>query len=178
LTQYIKSIEIACQTVKRARTIAIIVMALVQGAAETPAEFLVRQANAQVADKGLPPDPATLDMIEPALKSTIKMVCPYKGLEKQKRFMRRKMRKPADMKTRIFVNHLHRFNFNEIPQLPPFATGQELSNDKLLDIILFGIPKSWVKEKDKQDFDPYEREDIQAVIQFCKHMESEVSGRF
>jgi hypothetical protein len=45
LTQYNKSIKIACQTAKRARTIAI-VMALVQGAAEMPAEFLVRQANA------------------------------------------------------------------------------------------------------------------------------------
>jgi hypothetical protein len=111
-------------------------------------------------------------MIEPALKSTIKMVCPYKALEKQKRFMRCKMRKPADMKTRIFVNHLHRINFDEIPQLPPFATGQELSKDKLLDIILFGIPKSWVKEMDRQDFDPYEREDIQAKIQFCERMES------
>jgi hypothetical protein len=30
----------------------------------------------------VPPDPATLDMIEPALKDTIKMVCPYKALEK------------------------------------------------------------------------------------------------
>jgi hypothetical protein len=160
------------QMAKRARTIAI-VTALVQGAAETPAEFLVRQANTQVADEGLPPDPATLDMIEPALKSTIKMVCPYKALEKQKRFMRHKMRKPADMKIRIFVNHLHRINFDEIPQLPPFVTGQELSNNELLDIILFGIPKSWVKEMDKQDFDPHEREDdIQVVIQFCEHMES------
>jgi hypothetical protein len=52
------------------------------------------------------------------------------------------------------------------------VTGQELSNNKLLDIILFDIPKSWVKEMDKQDFDPYKREDIQAVIQFCERMES------
>jgi hypothetical protein len=47
-----------------------------------------------------------------------------------------------------------------------------LSNGKLLDIILFGIPKSWVKEMDKQDFDPFLWEDIQAVIQFCECTES------
>jgi hypothetical protein len=47
-----------------------------------------------------------------------------------------------------------------------------LSNAELLDIILFGIPKSWVKEMDKQDFDPFLREDIQVVIQFCERMES------
>jgi hypothetical protein len=86
--------------------------------------------------------------------------------------MRRKMCKPANMKIRIFVNHLHQINFNELPQLPPFKADQELSNNKLLDINLFGIPKSWVKEMDKQDFNPFAREDIQALIQFCKRMES------
>jgi hypothetical protein len=141
-------------------------MAMAPTATEMQVEFIRHQADAQVADKAVPPDPATLAMIELALKSTIKMVCPYKALEKQKRFMRCKMRKPADMKTRIFVNHIHQINFNELPQLPPFVTGQELSNDKLLDIILFGIPKSWVKEMDKQDFDPFDREDIQAIIEF------------
>jgi hypothetical protein len=82
------------------------------------------------------------------------------------------MRKPADMKIRIFVNHLHRINFDEIPQLPPLAVRQELSHDKLLDIVLFGIPKSWVKEMDRQDFDPFATEDIQSLVQFCERMES------
>jgi hypothetical protein len=85
--------------------------------------------------------------------------------------MRYKMRKPADMKIRIFVNHLHRINFDELPQLPPFDSGQELSNNKLLDIILFGIMKSWVKEMDRQDFDPFCKSDVQAVIQFYKQIE-------
>jgi hypothetical protein len=141
-------------------------------AGETENEFINCQATVQVADEALPPEPATLAMIKPALRSTIKMVYPYKALEKQKRFMGRKMLKPADMKIRIFVNHLHRINFDELPQLPPFKSGQELSNNKLLDIILFGILKSWVKEMDKQDFDQFAREDIQMLISFCQRMES------
>jgi hypothetical protein len=142
LTQYNESIQVSRQTAKIARTRALVtrvrrrLIATATAAVETQEEFLIRQAAVQVADEAVPADPVTLAMIQPALISTIKMVSPYKALEKQKRFMRRKMRKPADMKVRIFVNHLHRINFDELPQLPPFATGQELSNDELLDIIL------------------------------------------
>jgi hypothetical protein len=57
----------------------------------------VDEQKPKFANKALPPDPATLDMIKPVLRDTIKMVCPYKALEKQKRFMRRKMSKPADI---------------------------------------------------------------------------------
>jgi hypothetical protein len=178
LMQYNESIQIARQTAKTARTRVLVANLRRRGAstmvaAETENKFINRQAAVQVADESVPPDLATLAMIEPALRATIKMVCPYKALEKQKCFMRCKMRKPADMKIRIFVNHLQRIKFNEIPELPPFAADQELSNNELLDIILYGIPKSWVKEMDKQDFDPFTREDIQMLILFCERsMES------
>jgi hypothetical protein len=110
LTQYNESIMVACQTAKVARTRAVVVglrrrAATATVAGKTENEFIRCQANAQVTNKVVPPDPATLNMIKPALRDTIKMVCPYKALEKQNRFMRRKMRKPADMKIRIFVNH-------------------------------------------------------------------------
>jgi hypothetical protein len=99
------------------------------------------------------------------------MVCPYKALEKQKRFMRRKMRKPADMKTRMYVNYLQRINYDELPMLPPFGAAQSLSVDELLDILLYGIPKSWITEMDKQDFDPFAKS-IAQVVDFCERMES------
>jgi hypothetical protein len=168
LTQCNESIMIACQTAKTVHT-----RAIVAGLRRRAATAMVTaETQNEVADKAVPPDAATLAMIKPVLRSTIKMVCPYKALEKQRCFMRCKMRKPADMKIRTFVNHLHRINFDELPQLPPFETGQELSNNKLLDIILFGIPKSWVKEMNRQDFDPFAREDIQMLILCCKCMES------
>jgi hypothetical protein len=177
LTHYNESIMVARQIAKVACTRAVVAglrqrAATATVAAETENEFINRHANAQVTNETLPPDPATLDMIKPALREdTIKMICPYKAPEKQKCFMRRKMGKPADMKIRIFVNHLYLINFDDLPQLPPLATDQELSNDELLDIILFGIPKSWVKKMDKQDFDPFAKEDIQGLIQFCECME-------
>jgi hypothetical protein len=179
LTQYNESIMLARNEAKAERT-RTLMLGLSRRAAtltdpeETEDEYIIRRADTQVADENRPADPVTLTMIEPALRDTIRMVCPYKALEKQKRFMRRKMRKPAEMKIRIFVNHLHRINFDEIPQLPPFAARQELSHDELLDIVLFGIPKSWVKEMDRQDFNPFadENKDIQTLVQFCERMES------
>jgi hypothetical protein len=128
LTQYNNSIKIAHKTAKIACTRALVAVMLHQPAtatapAKTQADFVVRQAKAQVANKAVDADPAMVTMMKPALQSTMKMVCPYKALEKKKCFMRRKMRKPADMKIRIFVNQLHRISFDELPQLPPFACG-------------------------------------------------------
>jgi hypothetical protein len=86
--------------------------------------------------------------------------------------MRRKMRKPADMRIRQFVNHLHQINYKELPQLPPFGNNQPLLQDELLDIVLYGIPKSWVKEMDRQDFDPFKQTTLMQVVDFCEHLES------
>jgi hypothetical protein len=124
------------------------------------------------ANVSLPVDPPDLLHIPVALRTTVKLVCPYKALEKQKRFMRRKMRKPADMKTRMYVNYLQRINYDELPMLPPFAgASQSLAVDELMDIVLFGIPKSWITEMDKQDFDPFTKS-INRVVDFCERMES------
>jgi hypothetical protein len=76
--------------------------------------------------------------------------------------MRRKMRKPNDMRIRQFVNHLHWINYKELPQLPPFGNN----------IVLYGIPKSWIKEMDCQDFDPFRATNITQVVDFCKRLES------
>ena len=85
------------------------------------------------------------------IQAILKAVCPYKALEKQKRFMRRKMRKPAGMTTRTYVNHLNRINYEELKYLPPFQDDQHLNDDEMMDILIFGLPKSWTNEMDKQD---------------------------
>ena len=105
------------------------------------------------------------------IHAVINASCPYKALEKQKRFMRRKMRKPADMTTRTYVNILMRMNAEELIRLPPFKTNQGLGMDELIDIVCYGIPKSWVKKMDEHDFDPYQKSLVQ-LIAFCERMES------
>ena len=107
---------------------------------------------------------------EAALTLTIACDLPFKCLQKVKRYMRRECRKPYEMKAREYANHLVRINTEEIPFIPPAAANQELSNDELIDILLFGTPKSWQREMDRQGFDPLDNT-IQAVVAFMERIE-------
>jgi hypothetical protein len=75
------------------------------------------------------------------------------------------------MKVRTYYQHLLRMNQEELPQLPPFAADQGLSPDELMDIILFGTPKSWSREMDRQGFDPLNMTIVQ-VVDFLEQIET------
>jgi hypothetical protein len=105
-------------------------------------------------------------------------MAPHKVLAKQKRWMRRNMRKPLDMSVREYANRLMTINNDEITKLPPaFDDTQKLSDDEIIDILTSGIPKSWIREMDKQNFDPTEGT-ITEVLNFCERMESAEEGSF
>ena len=146
---------------------------LTKGATESDPDFESRQQQVYNAAMDL----ANLPQIEDGdiiagLQAIIKHLSPFKVLAKQKRFMRRKMRKPADMKTRTYANHLLRINHSELPQLPPnFNTAQSLGEDEILDIVLHGVPNSWRKKMDEHDFDPHVGT-LEDLINFCERMES------
>ena len=56
--------------------------------------------------------------------------------------------------------------------MPPFHdTNNRIADDELLDIVMFGIPKSWTKEMDKQDFDPFAH-NMARLVDFCERLES------
>jgi hypothetical protein len=83
------------------------------------------------------------------------MLLPNKILQRVKRYLRREARKPVDMTVREHLMHILRVNAQEIPRLPPnFSAAQALSDDEVIDILLFGTPKSWQREMDRQGFDP------------------------
>lgn len=111
------------------------------------------------------------DHIIYALPAMVTYVAPNKSLVKQKRWLRRFCRKPHDMSIRIFANHVTCINRDELPNMPPFGTRQGLMNDEIIDIILNGIPCSWMRKMDKQDFDPVEKT-LSKVIHFCECMEA------
>jgi hypothetical protein len=72
--------------------------ALARDPAESDKEWKARRQQVLTDDMALPIDDPTPNMVQVALRTTIKMACPYKALEKQKRFMRRKICKPNDMR--------------------------------------------------------------------------------
>ena len=115
---------------------------------------------------------ASPDELETAMRLTVTAFLPRKILAKAKRALRRDMRKPADMRVRAYYHHLKRINSEELPHLPPgFATTQRLTDDELMDIILFGTPRSWQNEMERQGFDPMEKQ-LFEVIDFMENLES------
>ena len=127
-------------------------------------------AQAQ-AVRAVPLPPVTTVSIDLGYGTLMKGVAPYKALEKQKRYMRRKMRKPSDMRTRTYIAHIHKMNMEELPLLPPIKENQSLPMEEIKDIIIYGLPKSWTRKMDEFDFDPYGGS-MNEVINFCERMES------
>ena len=103
------------------------------------------------------------DMLKTALDLVVANFPPCKSLARVKRSMRWDMRKPVEMKVRQHVQNLIRLNNEESPNLPPFGTNQKLSEDRNLDIMLFGTPRSWQNEVEQQGFDPMEHSLVEAV---------------
>ena len=81
------------------------------------------------------------------------------------------MRKPVDMSVRKYYQVISRINNEELPHLPPFGNGQFLNSDEVLDILLFGTPRSWQTKMDRQGFDPIEK-GLLATVDFMENLES------
>jgi hypothetical protein len=105
------------------------------------------------------------------LQKVIEAACPYKVLQKQRKYMRQYMRKPRDMTIRQFVNAVTRMNNDELPYLPPFEANQSLPEDDIIEIVLHACPNSWIQEMDRQDFDS-DRHTLVELLQFLERIES------
>jgi hypothetical protein len=112
-----------------------------------------------------------VDHFEPAIQNVIVNMMPKKILQYVKRNLRRNNRKPKELKVRIYFQHLARINTEEIPELPPFGLNQELKADEIIDILLYGTPKSWSKEMDRQGFDPMDHTPLE-VVDFMEQIET------
>jgi hypothetical protein len=141
---------------------------IVQMEGEEPEEYAERLAEAQFA--ALQEFALSEEHVTEAMRSVITNACPFKVLQKQKRYMRRYMRKPQEMKVRTYVHSLMRINIEEIPYLPPFERDQRLSEDEIIEIILNATPNSWSQEMDRQNFDP-EQQSILSLLQFMERIE-------
>ena len=87
----------------------------------------------------------TLDYFELALQAVAMTVFPKKSLTTQKRYMRRIMRNPRDMKTRDYCARYAEIN-KYLEEFPPFEGKQQvLPEDEILEHLEFVIPNSWQK---------------------------------
>ena len=111
------------------------------------------------------------DDFQAYLQEMVTKLVPSKALAKVKRYIRRQCRKPTDMSIRQYYQNLFRINTQEIPALPPFGTDQNFRDDEFIDIILFGTPKGWAQEMERQGFDPMDHSP-EEVVSFMEQLEA------
>ena len=106
------------------------------------------------------------------LKNLTVHVFPLKALQKQKRYMRRFMRKPREMKVQEFVCRVGELNefLLEFPTAVPGVTPTKLPEDEVMDILQFSVPASWQRQMEILDFNPI-MESPQTFINFCQRLE-------
>ena len=132
---------------------------------------LLKGAALAAFNTHLPSDPVVTDaQFDACMQEVTKSVLPMKALQAQKRYMRRYIRKPRDMKIRKYVNRVIQLNMY-LALFPPFGTQQQLPEDELLDLLEWGIPASWQKDMNRQGFIPVE-ESLDKFVNFCERLES------
>ena len=109
-------------------------------------------------------------MVNHGKQTVMKGLIPNKIVAMVKRYLRRECRKPADMKIRTYFQHLTRINESELPLLPPFQLAQNLPPDEIVDILIYATPKSWMREMDRQGFDPISKTPLE-VVDFQERIE-------
>ena len=103
-------------------------------------------------------------------------IFPKKALRYQKRYMRRFIRKPKEVKIKDYVARMQQIN-EYLVQFPPGNEDQKLPDDELLDILEFAIPNSWTKEFTKIGFDAADHS-IKDFIKHCERLELTESWEF
>ena len=129
------------------------------------------------ANNGVAGDvPKTLDYL-------LEEILPRKVCARTKKWLRRDCRKPTSMTVHNYALRLRELNLDVIGKLPPCNKSEEdkrLTDDEMIDILLYGTPKSWQREMERQGFDPIEKE-FDEVSQFMQRIEAseevEVKGK-
>jgi len=106
---------------------------------------------------------------ENLLKTLSHHVFPLRALRYQSRYMKYKLRKPREVKTRAFVARVQQMNAY-LEFFPPFQANQVLNNEALLEVLEVGVPNAWRKEFVRTGYDPVDH-DVDTFIQRCERVE-------
>ena len=99
-------------------------------------------------------------------------VFPSKAYVIQKRYMKKFIKKPRNMKIRTLVSRIQELN-DYLPSFPPSVAGTDptkLPDDEVKEIIYNALPSSWQIAMSTQGFD-HPNEAIKDIIGFCERYE-------
>ena len=109
------------------------------------------------------------DNLRKCLDAVTEKVFPKRALLTQKRYMRRLIRKPADMKLRDYMTRYNELN-RYLEFFPPFKENQKLPADKVMEHAEFAIPNSWQQQMVLHGFNAVENT-MESFIEFCERLE-------
>ena len=97
-------------------------------------------------------------------------IFPQRALRMQKRYMRRYMRKPRDMKMHVYRNRVVELN-NYLERFPTaFNATQNIDDDEIVDILELGTSNKWQSEMVRLGFDSAVA-NSQELAEFCECLE-------
>ena len=114
----------------------------------------------------------TVNNFTRAMEAVGKHVFPAQAAKLQKRYLRRFVRKPIGMSSRMFVARVQELN-NYLPFFPSQVPGEPISrldDDEIIDLMEFGVPRSWQKKMEEHNFDSTNTT-IGEFLAFCERME-------
>ena len=112
-----------------------------------------------------------VDQVKLANDMMVGELLPYNALRRAKQELRRDTRKPVDMGVKTYYSNINRINSKELPNLPPFSAGNSLLDDEIVDIIIYGCPKKWTREAERQGKD-LESMTSPQVVRFFEQIEA------
>lgn len=108
--------------------------------------------------------------LELSLRDLFTHFFPQRALAKQKRYMRRYLRKPRGTKMRNFIARFEDMD-RDLARYPPgFNVLQTFTEDEKIDIYEYGIPASWSRKFIEHGFDPLSHTRSE-FIEFCERLE-------
>lgn len=116
--------------------------------------------------------PQTIQNFKIVVKELTKYFFPQHAVRIQKRYIRRFIRKPKDMKFRAFVNRVLELNghLDKFPEETTNVTPTILENDEIKDILHHACPKSWQDQMTTLGFN-FPEKTIEDMIEFCERFE-------
>jgi hypothetical protein len=129
---------------------------ILRGDSLTGFEEKIQELSTSVDDTG---ETVTLDLtdetVEEGINAVAQMVFPFRALETQKQWMRRRMRKPKELSIRKTVAAVGRLN-NSLPVFPNGKESDKFTPGEILEILEWSIPESWRAKFDLDGYVPTE----------------------
>ena len=125
-----------------------IVRAVLRGESLTTLDAAITE---QAVDGKGDPVVLTMELLQEAIEEVSSTIFPHRALEIQKQWMRKSMKKPADLSTRATAAALARIN-NCLPLFPGGSDTSKFSAAEMLEILECSLPYAW---RQKFDYDGY-----------------------